>query len=84
MQSPICKLIDNPFVPKGELIVMSFMLPALLSVIVYAIIILVFRFKQRIFLTMVYAVKHPTLLVELQRTESDKTNTLFTLKAPLV
>lgn len=53
-------------------------------VIISVIVIIIFRLKQSIFLAMINAVKHPTLLVELQRTEGDKTNTLFTLKAPLI
>ena len=52
--------------------------------IIFVIVIIIFRFKESVILTMIYALKHPTLLAKLQGSESDKANTLFTFKAPLV
>ena len=69
---------------NGGLAIILDISPVIVSVITFVIVIIIFRFKQRILFAVIYAVKHPALLVELQRTKSDKANTLFTLKTPLV
>ena len=84
MQSPKCRLIEYALPSNGGLAVILDISPTIVSVIVSVIIVTIFRLKQSIFFAMIDAVKHPALLVELQRTESDKANTLFTLKTPLV
>ena len=84
MQSPKCRLIEYALPSNGELAIIFDISPTIVSVITSVIIIIIFRLKQSVLLAVIYTLKHPSLLVELQRTESDKTNTLFTLKAPLI